>query len=47
MVETKVPDAGLLTIRPPLKQIPLEEVAAMDIVADGVDPANLFKNQGK
>ena len=46
-LETKVPDAGLLTIRPPLKQIPLEEVAAMDIVADGVDPANLFKNQGK
>jgi len=42
-----VPKAGLLTIRPPLKQIPLEEVAAMDIAADGVDPANLFKNQSK
>jgi len=46
-LETTVPAAGLLTIRPPLKQIPLEEVAAMDIIADGVDPANLFKNQGK
>lgn len=46
-LDTKVPDAGLLTIRPPLKQIPLKEVAAMDIIADGVDPANLFKNQGK
>jgi bacterioferritin-associated ferredoxin len=46
-LETRVPVTGLLTIRPPLKQIPLEEVAAMDIVADGVDPANLFKNQGK
>jgi thioredoxin reductase/bacterioferritin-associated ferredoxin len=42
-----IPRAGLLTIRPPLKQIPLEEVAAMDIAADGVDPANLFKNQSK
>lgn len=42
-----VPDAGLLTIRPPLKPIPLGELAAMDIVADGVDPANLFKNQSK
>lgn len=42
-----VPDAGLLTIRQPLKQIPLGELASMDIVADGVDPANLFKNQSK
>lgn len=42
-----VPEAGQLTIRPPLKQIPLGELAAMDIVADGVDPANLFKNQSK
>lgn len=38
---------GELTIRPPLKQIPLEELATMDIVVDGVDPANLFKNQSK
>lgn len=41
------PNAGLLTIRPPLKQIPLGEVAAMDIESGGVDPANLFKNQSK
>lgn len=46
-LNTGVPEAGLLTIRPPLKQIPLEELATMDIVASGVDPANLFKNQNK
>ncbi|WP_136796180.1 NAD(P)/FAD-dependent oxidoreductase [Desulfosediminicola ganghwensis] len=46
-LDARVPEAGLLTIRPPLKQIPLGELAAMDIVADGVDPANLFKNQSK
>jgi len=40
-----VPSAGLLSVRPPLKQIPLGEVAAMNIAAGGVDPANLFKNQ--
>jgi len=38
---------GLLTIRPPLKPIPLGEVAAIDIESGGVDPANLFKNQSK
>ncbi len=46
-LDTSIDRAGLLTIRPPLKPIPLEEVAAMDIVSDGVDPANLFKNQSK
>lgn len=45
--ETTVPAVGLLKIRPPLKPISLGEVAAMDIVAGGVDPANLFKNQSK
>jgi NADPH-dependent 2,4-dienoyl-CoA reductase/sulfur reductase-like enzyme len=45
--ESSIPDAGLFTIRPPLKPIPLEEVAAMDIESGGVDPANLFKNQSK
>lgn len=45
--DSTIPAAGLLTIRPPLKQVPLGEVAAMDIVAGGVDPANLFKNQSK
>ncbi len=39
--------AGLLTIRPPLKPVPLAEVAAMGIETGGVDPANLFKNQSK
>ena len=46
-LDTSIARAGLLTIRPPLKQIPLQEIAAMDIVSDGVDPANLFKNQSK
>lgn len=45
--DCSVPSAGLLTVRPPLKPIPLGEVAAMDIIAAGVDPANLFKNQSK
>ncbi len=44
-VGSSVPRAGLLTIRPPLKPLPLQEVAAMAIEAGGVDPANLFKNQ--
>ncbi|OEU82736.1 MAG: hypothetical protein BA873_06545 [Desulfobulbaceae bacterium C00003063] len=44
-IECSVPRAGLLTIRPPLKQVPLQEVAAMAIETGGVDPANLFKNQ--
>ncbi len=46
-LDISVPDAGLLTIRPPLKPIPLGEVATMDIESGGVDPANLFKNQSK
>ncbi|WP_136806971.1 NAD(P)/FAD-dependent oxidoreductase [Desulfosediminicola flagellatus] len=45
--DSSMPAAGLLTIRPPLKPIPLEEVAAMPIESGGVDPANLFKNQSK
>ncbi|OEU55438.1 MAG: hypothetical protein BA862_10135 [Desulfobulbaceae bacterium S3730MH12] len=44
-IDSSVPRAGLLTIRPPLKQVPLQEVAAMEIETGGVDPANLFKNQ--
>ena len=39
--------AGLLNIRPPLKPIPLDEVATMDLGPDGSGPANLFKNQSK
>ncbi len=46
-LESSIASAGLLKIRPPLKPIPLEEVAAMDIESGGVDPANLFKNQSK
>ncbi|MFW2368505.1 MAG: FAD-dependent oxidoreductase [Desulforhopalus sp.] len=46
-LDRPVPRAGLLKVRPPLKQVPLEEVAAMEIESGGVDPANLFKNQGK
>ncbi|MCP3891592.1 MAG: FAD-dependent oxidoreductase [Desulfobulbaceae bacterium] len=46
-LDSTIQKAGLLSVRPPLKQIPLSEVASMDIVSDGVDPANLFKNQSK
>jgi len=45
--DSSILSAGLLTIRPPLKPIPLEEVAAMGIETGGADPANLFKNQSK
>ncbi|CAG35219.1 FAD-dependent oxidoreductase [Desulfotalea psychrophila] len=46
-LDGSVPNAGLLKIRPPLKPLPLQEVAAMDIVVEGVDPSALFKNQSK
>lgn len=39
--------AGLLNIRPPVKPVPLAEIAAMDLGTDGAGPANLFKNQSK
>ncbi len=38
---------GLLTIRPPLKPIPLEEIAAMELSAGASKPPDLFKNQNK
>ncbi len=46
-LDRSIPATGLLSVRPPLKQIPLGEIAAMNIVVGGVDPANLFKNQSK
>ena len=45
-LDCPIPQVGLLKVRPPLKQVPLEEVATMAIESGGVDPANLFKNQG-
>lgn len=39
--------AGLLTIRPPLKPVPLAEIATMDLGPIAAGPANLFKNQSK
>ncbi len=38
---------GMMTIRPPLKPIPLEEVAEMELEGAAVGPADLFKNQSK
>ena len=38
---------GVLKIRPPLKPIPLGEVAEMEIEGAGAGPADLFKNQSK
>ncbi len=38
---------GVLKIRPPLKPIPLEEVAEMELEGAGAGPADLFKNQSK
>ena len=46
-LDSPIQRAGLLTIRPPLKPVPLEEIAVMAIESGGVDPANLFKNQSK
>ncbi len=39
--------AGLLSIRPPLKPVPLGEIAAMELAESGSGPANIFKNQSK
>jgi thioredoxin reductase/bacterioferritin-associated ferredoxin len=39
--------AGLLNIRPPLKPLPLGEIAAMELAESSSGPANIFKNQGK
>ncbi|WP_028584762.1 FAD-dependent oxidoreductase [Desulfogranum mediterraneum] len=38
---------GTLTVRPPLKPIPLEEVATMELEGSAAQPADLFKNQSK
>ena len=40
-------EVGVLKIRPPLKPIPLGEVAEMEIEGAGAGPADLFKNQSK
>jgi hypothetical protein len=37
-------EVGYLTIRPPLKGVPLGEIAAMKI-SEASGPADLFKNQ--
>lgn len=39
--------AGLLTIRPPLKPVPLEEVAEMELEMSSEAQADLFKNMKK
>ena len=40
-------EVGVLKIRPPLKPIPLGEVAEMELEGAGAGPADLFKNQSK
>ena len=40
-------EVGVLKIRPPLKPIPLGEVAEMELEGTGAGPADLFKNQSK
>ena len=38
---------GLLTIRPPLKPVPLEEIADMELEMSSQAQADLFKNMKK
>ncbi len=40
-------ETGLLSVRPPLKPVPLAEIAVMTLDAGGSEPADLFKNQNK
>lgn len=44
-LETTPDKTGRLNIRPPLRNIPLAEIAGMDVRCGGSEPADLFKNQ--
>lgn len=45
--KTEVEKVGMLTVRPPLKPLPLEEVAEMELEMSGQEQADLFKNMRK
>ena len=46
-LHTSPEKTGLLTIRPPLKPVPLEEIAEMEIEVSAQAQADLFKNMKK
>ncbi len=46
-IGTEVPQVGMLTVRPPLKPIPLSEIAEMELEGASSQQADLFKNMRK
>jgi len=46
-IDAEVAQVGMLTVRPPLKPLPLAEVAEMELEGASEDQADLFKNMKK